>query len=249
MNIITIVNTDWIPDHLSRFIKLAKLAMPDHKYYALIVGEEMTHPVLDAFDVVEFVPPQDDVGYLYFNRLRFSLLSRFNIDECLYIDADVDIYAPISDIPNISKAQIMACRSPVEPQGFSGLMKLIGLDDQPPWINAGMIYMRTDMLDVYDAAAEAVKAAEFEPRMIGNASFNAMWRGLPDDLKCEIPYHYGCIWWDTQSVMQARSGEMCRAYDLARTLHFCNDQGKKRRAEIDGRWVYPAQVSEIVKEQ
>ena len=243
MDIITICDQNWISNHLTRFIKLGQRAMPDAKFHALIVSNDrIKHPTLDLFDSVRFCKEKEQTGYLYWNELRYSLLKRFKLSECLYVDPDVDIFADISDIAEMHpKAELMAVRSPVTPAGFDELFALLGISPatpSDPVINSGMMYLRRDLLKEYKAASKRAMDAGFNPRMIGNVSFSIMQRTLPPGSFGEIPYHYGLIWWDEQTSMLQENGMTASAWMLAKTVHYCNDQGKEYRAWKDGTWLY-----------
>ena len=253
MNIVTICDTnpDWLDFHLLRFIRLARRAMPDATYHALIVapyGPEpnaKTHDSLKLFDVVRFVQPEQQIGYLHYNALRYGLLERFGLSECLYVDPDVDMFAP-PIIPDQGKADIRWCRSPVCPAGMDGLITKLGLSGQlvdgegrEIWPNSGMLYLRRDHLDKYMTAAGHVHRAGYDPRMIGNASFMVMCR-MFRDMTAEMPYQNDVIWWERDNpVTQVIHGNMrASAYTIARGVHYCNDHGKAVRRAIDAGWVY-----------
>jgi hypothetical protein len=68
-------------------------------------------------------------------------------------------------------------------------------------------------------------------------AFNVLLRQNPE-LHAELPYKYGVIWWDHNTQAQNPKGERVPAYALANTLHFCNDQGKKARAERERMWIW-----------
>ena len=217
LNIVTITtgDPDWLGFHCKRFVRLAKRAMPHAKYHILVVSDKhitkkqiKEHDVLSRFDVVKSVRPKKQVGYSFFNELRYSLLRRFKLDECLYIDPDVDICADMSPVRDMSKANIGWVRSPVCPQGFDGLINMLNLggkvlDGQKKeiWNNSGMLYLRKDYLKEYRAAVNDCIKAEFTPRMIGNAAFNVMLRRLDAKDHYEIPYEYGVIWWERYEPM------------------------------------------------
>jgi hypothetical protein len=240
MNVVTISDVSWVPNHLTRFIKLGRRAMPDAKFHLLLVSDmRIKHATLDRFDTVRYVKEDHSKpGYLYFNELRFSLLKRFKISELLFIDPDVDIFTDLSDVALLSAAPLLWVRSPIEPNGFSGLMRLLGLAEGPPWGNCGMLYMRQSFNREYKRAADKVVSTDFNPRMCGNAAFNAMLRMLPDGTHFEIPYIYDVIWWDTQTMLKNKDGMVVSAYQLAKAIHYCNENGKKRRAQVDGRWIW-----------
>jgi hypothetical protein len=264
LNVVTIcdMNPNWVTFHLPRFLRLAKRAMPYAKYYLVLCcddGRQMCGgvtgllandlPLLNDFDQVHYVKTdKEQPGYLFFNDLRFSLLERFGLDECLYVDADVDIMADISDIPAMSRdAQLMYCISPITPQGFEGLMRLVGVSAEPPYVNAGMLYLRKDLQAEYRRAAQLAVQAQFNPRMIGNASFNIMQRMLPAEAQHEIPYTYGLIWWDKAKSKSGITVEVSlpngptiasTCYAAAKALHFCNDHGKQERIRREKEWIW-----------
>ncbi len=247
MNIVTIVDSNWVNNHLGRFATLASRAMPKqyyvrqhditidlNKYFVVVVCEPGTkddmagNQVLAFFDEVHIVDREDGhPGYLQYNSIRFSLLERFGIDECLYTDADVDIFADISAIPKVSQAPLLWARSPCAIDGMDGLLSLLGLPvgDDMPHHNAGTLYMRRDFKSEYEAAAARVVKTDYTPRMIGNAAFNVMVRSLPEDAHAEMPYKFGTIWWDAENLGKAN------------LVHFCNDHGKAKRAWLDSVWV------------
>ena len=253
MHVITICDTnpEWLDFHLYRFIRLARRAMPTATYHALIVapyGPEpnaKTHKALKLFDDVRFVLPQEQVGYLYFNALRYSLLERFGLDECLYVDPDVDIFADLSDIPKQPES-LLWCRSPVEPDGMGALVGNLELGGRltdgngEVWPNSGMLYMRRDFLDEYEKAAALVHQSGYNPRMIGNAAFMVMCRMLEDGTHAEMPYLNDVIWWEQfQPQTMVEDGRFrATAYAAAKAVHYCNDQGKACRKDIDAGWVY-----------
>ena len=77
-----------------------------------------------------------------------------------------------------------------------------------------------------EAAQKAIDA-EFTPRMIGNAAFNIMIRSLPLEDHCEAPYKYDTIWWDHAKLNEALA------------VHYCNDDGKRKREFLESVWVSP----------
>jgi hypothetical protein len=228
--------------------------MPDATYHALIVApygpdpQAKTHSALSRFDEVKYVLPEDQVGYLHFNALRYSLLKRFGLDECLYVDPDVDIFASMEDIPDQSQADILWCRSPVEPAGMGALLKRLRIDGKLTegdgkeiWPNSGMLYLRKDYLELYWAAAQEVLKTGYDPRMIGNAAFMVMCRMMDPSKHAEMPYSNDVIWWEEHNPVTRvanSNGLHTTAFAIARAVHYCNDQGKAKRREIDELWVY-----------
>lgn len=250
MNICTIIDENWLDFHAERFIRLALRAMPKryidkpmgvdielNTYYLVIVHRSdkkklAEHPVVKKFDHVSWVKHDaEKPGYLQYNALRFSLLKRFKLDEVLYMDADVDIWANLKDIPRESDADLLWCKSPCEIAGMADLLQLVGLDgsytEAMPHHNAGLLYMRKDFAKEYQAAAQKAIDAQYTPRMIGNGAFNIMVRSLKPEQHAQMPYKYGHIWWDNERK------------NTALTTHYCNDKGKEFRKYLDSKWVDP----------
>lgn len=242
MNIVTIIDQNWLDNELVRFVNYAGRAMPKtyttpshnitiemNKYYLVVVYANKDHlkklkknPILAFFEKVSWVKKDPEKpGYLQYNILRFSLLKRFKLDECLYTDADVDICADLSGIARESPKPLLWMKSPCAINGMGELLQLLGLNgehtDQNPHHNAGMLYMRQDFAKEYKAAAARV-VGKYEPRMIGNAAFNVMIRTMDAKLHHKAPYKYDVIWWDNKQLATALA------------VHYCNDQGKKKRA-------------------
>jgi len=249
MNICTIVDENWLDTHLKWFMHKALRAMPKryvnesmgvdvelNRYYLVVVHRSdkeklAQHPVVRQFDYVQYVEHDPDKpGYLQYNALRFSLLERFGIDQVLYTDADVNILGDLRGIKT-STADLMWVKSPCEIAGMKALLELVGLPgdhiEGTPHHNAGLLYMRRDFHDEYLEAAQKAIDAEFTPRMIGNAAFNIMIRSLPLEDHCEAPYKYDTIWWDHAKLNEALA------------VHYCNDDGKRKREFLESVWVSP----------
>lgn len=250
MNIVTIIDENWLDNHMLRFMNLALRAMPQtetaplskrvltlNTYYLVVVYSKKEDlkamkalPLMKFFEKVSYVLKEPDApGYMQYNALRFSLLKRFKLDECLYMDADVDICKSLHEIAGESDAPLLWCKSPCEIKGFRGLLNLLGLNgehtDENPHSNAGMLYIRKDYKKEYLAACERVAATDVDPRMIGNAAFNVMIRTMKPKQHAKAPYKYGVIWWDNKNLNTALS------------VHFCNDNGKAKRIMLESVWV------------
>lgn len=250
MNIVTIIDENWLNTHLVRFVNLAAKAMPKEQYgsyngavipmndyYMIVVYSDKAKlaeikklPIISFFKKVSYVlKDQEAPGYMQYNALRFSLLKRFKLDECLYSDADVDVFADLSPIAKESDASLLWMRSPCEVNGFGPLLQLLGLNgehtDKNPHSNAGMLYIRKDYAKKYEAACERVAATDANPRMIGNAAFNVMLRSMDPKLHAKVPYKYDVIWWDYEKWPEALA------------IHYCNDEGKKERERREALWV------------
>jgi len=228
LNVVTICNSSWLDTHTERFIRLARRAMPDANYTLVHVGDPADlakSKTPDSFGhVLSIADDSTAPGYLHYNAIRYSLCSTLELDEVVYIDPDVDILQDISAISEDCTADIGWCRSPIEPAGFGDACRACGLNGDDPWSNSGTLVLRRDCSELYAEAAELLKVENFPPRMIGNMAFSVMLRrgGVKH---CEIPYKYGSIWWDRERLSRA----LC--------VHYCNDQGKQRRLNLDAIWV------------
>lgn len=252
MNVVTIADATWVKTEIPRYISLAQRAMPSsagHKHFLIAVcpmdktAEVTEHPAAKMFDHVELVPPEAEPnklpGYGYFNALRYDMLDRLGIPEGLYVDPDVDIFWDLSELPGLNPAKILWTRSPFEPEGFAPAMKLLGVPDTEPWMNSGFLYLRGNFLAEYKQALTDLAAINFNPRMFGNCAFNVMARRLAPAIHAEVPYIYNVIWHDQQTtVIDQSTNEKYLAWDLALSLHYCNDGGKAYRRMKDATWVY-----------
>jgi len=147
------------------------------------------------------------------------------------------IHQPIDAQPE----PLLWVRSPIEPDGFGGLMAKLGLDGKLPcFCNSGMLYLRRDFLKEYRAAAAECERVGFNPRMIGNAAFNVMLRRMDSGDHAESPYYNDVLWHerDNPIVLIRQNGRDLPAYHFARAVHYCNDHGKQRRHEVDADWIY-----------
>ena len=90
MNVMTICTIDWAPTHLCRFLTLARRAMPDASYYAMLVvkgNEELSLAsdyagALAPYATAKAVAWRPSGGRLmFYDRLRAQLLQRFGLTE------------------------------------------------------------------------------------------------------------------------------------------------------------------------
>jgi hypothetical protein len=255
--IATMCDIQWVKTHLLRFIRLGRRAMPDARFCVAIMHDGQIPPigswlpewstktevskVLDLFDRVAQIKPEqdDDARRRQANRVRMQFCEVFDVPELLFIDADVDIYATIADVPKMNTKPVGWCMSPVMHQDWVATAKTIGYKtDKVPCANNGMLFLRGDCSKPYRAAERVADGLMLNPRIKGLVTFNIMLHENPE-AHWQIPYHYGHIWWDTTTKVKNQSdGQVVCVHEVARTSHFCGDGGKQARQNKDSLWAY-----------
>jgi len=248
LTIVTQCDAQWIPSHLRRFLKLAKRAMPEAQL-CLALYTPGAAPIMDEtgacadvwamLDQVELLPlpATAELARDEYNTIRMGMGHLFGVDEYLYMDADVDVFADLSDIPGKSEKRLMWCQSPVMNADWPPIAKTFGYD-MGVVANNGLLYVRGDLRKEYCEALDIVTNDMLTPqRTRGMMAFNVMLRKYPE-LSAMLEYIYGVIWWDGKTMVQNPAAGTAPAYAAAKTLHYCNDAGKAERAKRDERWVW-----------
>lgn len=242
MNIVTVCDASWTQNHLLRFVKLTKRAMPDAVIHLILVSNTDVPDKQGIMQMVtrcEIVEPKKNADEQrdYYNAVRLEAGQLFGLDEYLYMDTDVDVYASLHEIPEISEKPLAWCRSPTINEDWAAVCKIYGWEPDP-MANNGLLYIRQNQFLEYQIAVDELSKMVVQPRTRGMLAFNVMLRKNPE-LHVELPYPFGVIWWDTKTmVTNTQTGEQISAFTVAKTLHYCSDEGKKARAQKDMLWFY-----------
>ena len=223
MNICTIITEDWVDAHLARWIRYVKKNVPDCKLFLYYCGESMDRKfpgLRDEFEGVCEIPLE---GRDQFNRIRMSATTDFGVDSCLYLDADCDVLADLSRIPEeVEGSSLAFVESPALHKDWVSLCKDLGKPEESSWEgNNGLLWMTEDWGDRYQKAFDAVKG-KANPRIVGTMAFNWMLR--ENEGWARLPYQYGVIWWD--SAM----------FKGAKIIQYCNDKGQAKRVAMETEW-------------
>lgn len=223
MNIATIITEDWVDSHLVRFIRYAKRSVPDAKLFLYYCGEGMDRKfpgLRKEFEGVCEIPLE---GRNQFNRIRMSATTDFGVDSILYCDADADIIADISRIPEeVEGSSLAFVESPALHKDWVKLCKDLGKPEEASWeANNGLLWMTEDWGVRYEEAFKAVDG-KANPRIVGTMAFNWMLRN--NEGWARLPYQYGVIWWD--SAM----------FKGAKVVQYCNDKGQAKRVAMENEW-------------
>jgi len=221
MNLVTISNDLWLHTHTKRWLRYAR-QNTTCKLYLLLTTHEyqgvLHDPVVTGFDGVHYFP--GDIGDRpWFNRIRMEATEIFGLNDCLYIDADADVYCDLSDIPG--EADLRWVRSPVMHKNWPELCFKMGYG-WPEWeANNGLLYMNRSFKDEYAEAEEKMKQFEAPDRIKGMQVFNVMLREVGNE---ELPMDWSRIWSHVEGVVDAK------------VLQFCNDRGQKKRMILEDLW-------------
>jgi hypothetical protein len=191
------------------------------------------------FKPATVIPAQDraDAARQEYNTRRMGLGDLFGVDEYLYVDADVEILADISDIPDKTDKALAWCPSPVMNHDWPPIAKTFGYD-MDYVANNGLLYVRGDLREQYSAVYHRLKTEMLTPaRTRGMMAMNVLLRERPE-LSHMLEYIYGVIWWDTERMAKNQHGQEAPIMALAKTVHYCNDKGKAKMAERDGLWIW-----------
>jgi len=222
MNICTIITQDWLDRHLVRWVRYVRQNVPDVRLYLIYAGRELTKvPVLAEFEKLHCYG--GPVNRWWLNSVRMGATTLFDVPEILYLDADCDVLADISDIPTLSDKSLMCVKSPVVHEASTRASMAMGRGAPSKVMNNGLLYMRKDFSDEYAAAWERLEKFPdvARDRIRGTVAFNEM---LAETEYFELPYKYGAIWWDTGAVMDAS------------IVQYCNDNGQSKREHLEGIW-------------
>lgn len=136
------------------------------------------------------------------------------------MDIDIDVVDIITDLPTETD-KIGWCRSPAIHPAWNTVCDRLGLGNPEPEANNGLLWLSGVFAEPYDKAmAELSVMKDLPARILGTLAFNLMLRRNPG-IGFEIPYKYGCIWWD------------CKKWPDARVFHYCNAIGQKKREELE----------------
>ena len=221
----TIITPDWVDAHLSRWLRYVKRNCPDTNLYLFYVGGNIDadFPTLrDQFEAVEELPAE---GRAQFNRIRMSATTTFGVGAIGYLDADSDVLADISAIPELVGDSTLAfVDSPAIHKPWSDLCRKLGKgSDWSGWAgNNGLLYMTEDWGERYDKAVKAVEDTGISPRIIGTVAFNYMLR--ENEGWTKLPYEFSTIWWDSEFFRNAK------------VIQYCNDNGQRKRVMMEEEW-------------
>lgn len=229
MNICTIATEGmWLEVHARRWIrKVRQRAGKDVKAYLIVAGDDKgldnpDHPVLREFDGVKRFPASV-ISRPWFNSVRMSACTLFNVPEMLYIDCDCDVLDDLMGVGDEAAQGILYVASPVMHPEWVSLAGRMGYEI-PVWEgNNGFLYLRGDWGDRYAAAVKKVDAVGSNPRISGTFAFNVMLLDNPGE-HYMIDEKWSVIWWDDEKWLRAKC------------IQYCSDRGQKKRVKLEQLW-------------
>jgi len=221
MNLVTICTEDWVDKHLVRWVRYVKKNAPESRLFLIFAGRiRRDLPVLGEFENIrEF--DANAAGRWFYNSIRMEATELFGVAPMLYLDADADVIGKL-EIEH-EPGKIGACRSPVTHPAWNRWCGEHGLGvcNQVEF-NNGTVVLDKSYKDEYALAwEEAAKAEYCSERIRGTIAFNIMLQKVE---KYTLPYVYGNIWWDLRNAFDAR------------VIQYCNDEGQKKRVELERLW-------------
>lgn len=222
LSIVTISTADWLDKHAFRWLRYARSSNPDAKLHLILVGEpdEQGHKIADMFDVVKQFG-QACKNRDFFNTIRMSATTEFDLKETIYCDLDCDILQPLDYVPEFCDKALMWVRSPSVSEEWQGIC---AKNKWAQWgANNGFLYLRKDYKEPYVKWLAQLKKDGASQRLVGTYAFNAMIRELADE-NAELPYYTSVVWWDYRNILTAK------------TIQYCNDRGQSKRLMLEQEW-------------
>lgn len=229
MNICTIATEgEWVDKHLPRWVRYIRKNAPDAELYLFYMArgsQAQTDKILGEFKAVVF-ESAENFGRKWLNSVRMSAPVAFGVSDILYLDCDADVLADINEIPKASPCSLLCCRSPVM-HGIWPKARARLLGGMPECeLNNGLIYMRRDFVEEYEAAwKKAGEAPDVPDRIRGTIAFNLMLEDMKRMTDWDtIPASYGTIWWEVDRL------------PLAKIVQYCNSEGQAKRLRLEETW-------------
>ena len=222
MNIATICseNGTW-PTHLKRWIRYVKKSNPAADLYLAWAGG-MPGEMLagNDFKGMKMFPAGLALSREWLNTVRMGLTTMFGIEDVIYVDVDCDVYESLEGF-KANASHIGWCRSPGVPRP-SWLGWHLDKYGVLPAIEAnnGMLYLDSDYTEEYSKCWKDI-GDSYPDRVRGTAAFNLMLKTVKG---VELDYAWAVIWHDLEAL------------PTAKTCHWCNDRGQKKRMELEHLW-------------
>jgi hypothetical protein len=229
LNIVTVAHgEEWLDYHLRRFLWQARKTNPMAKYYLIIpysrharadalVWRDRLAPHFAAIAITEI---QDMPGRLvYYDRLRAASLEAFDLDECLYIDADTDIMTDLGHVRYLEPdANLLWTPNAVHKDEVQNELTVHGLDSTPPFADPGFLYMRRSYAAEFEQARQDY-AGSYDAYVPGMSMWNVAMRRAGDTAM--LSYNYNVMYF------------VHRNLQFAQVIHFGGDRGTVERKWYD----------------
>ena len=235
MNICTISTFDWLDAHTARWLRKIRENVPSaqtHLFLPFQTMESLTNEVVQGFDGVTTVTENKEGGYRFFDTYRMGATTHMGADEVLYIDADADVLADISDIPSLSDKPLLYCASPVMNRDWFAVAQVMGYGVQGAMANNGLLYLREDFTERYNTAMEKTMAVVTPAvlaahpglnKTMGLCAFNVMLLDNPD-IGAALPDGYGVVWHQPDK------------WAGAKVIQYCNERGQEKHKALEDGW-------------
>ena len=240
MMVATIATVDWLELHVRRWLRYVRAAMPDAKVGLVLYCGSMDQLdpetcVAYEFDALELVNPAQ-AGMLEFDRVRMSMTELFRVEQCLYVDADADVYDDLSDLfEYVGDRSLLWVPSPVVNKHWLDDAQRLGYGVPKDCANNGLLVLRKDWGAEWAAAVEKCGGLGKDGKKThGLTAFNAMLKDNPD-LHHALPPETSVTWFDVD-----RWGD-------ARVLQYCGKHGQELRIGLEAKWKAMEMVKGLAK--